>query len=185
MLPRIDRHARIYFRHLKCPVRKADYVAETIGLSWKWFVRLAQRGKDARRFVSTLASYAARAVRSGRRIAGQERSKEVLSPVAQQRHSFVVSKLPDLSTLCSNPLIEALQDNRRSPIPDQVVFRVDFPSWLTTLSRRNRQILEDMAMGERTLHLARKYGISPSRVSQMRRYFEEGWRRFSNAAAVD
>jgi len=178
MVPRIERHARIYFRHLKCPVKKADCVAETIGLSWKWFVRLTRRGKDARKFVSTLASFAARAVRSGRRVCGQERAKDVLSSTAQQRHGFVVGKLPDFSTLTGNPLAEALEDNLRSPVPDQVAFRLDFPAWLTTLTQRNRRILQDMAVGERTKHLARKYGISAGRVSQLRRVFEADWRRF-------
>lgn len=46
LLPRIETHARIYFRHLKCPDRKQDCVQEVIALAWKWFVRLAERGKD-------------------------------------------------------------------------------------------------------------------------------------------
>ena len=31
---RIETHARIYFRHVKCWFRKADLVAETIALAW-------------------------------------------------------------------------------------------------------------------------------------------------------
>jgi len=94
--PRILVHARIYFRHVRCGGRKADAIAETVALAWKWFVRLARRGKDARRFPSVLASFAARAVRSGRRLCGQERVRDVLSPVAQQRHGFSVSKTAGL-----------------------------------------------------------------------------------------
>jgi len=54
ILPRIRTHARIYFRHVKCHCRKADFIAEVIALAWKWFLRLAQRGKDACRFPSVL-----------------------------------------------------------------------------------------------------------------------------------
>ena len=68
ILPRIKTHARIYFRHVKCYHKKADCISETMALAWKWFVRLAEKGKDATQFPSTLASYAARAVRSGRRM---------------------------------------------------------------------------------------------------------------------
>jgi hypothetical protein len=35
-----------------------------------------------------------------------------------------------------------------------------------------------MSMNERTLHLSRKYRISPARVSELRRHFKEDWDRF-------
>ena len=178
ILPRVQQHARIYFRHVKCRDKRADHIAEAIGLAWKWFRRLAQKGKDATRFPTALASYAVRAVRSGRRVVGQERAKEVLSPVAQQRRHFAVGKLPDFSTLSDNPLQEALHDNTVSPVPDQVCFRLDFPAWLATLGQRNREMAEDMALGHRTQDLAEKYRVSQGRISQMRRYFEQDWRRF-------
>lgn len=178
LLPRIETHARIYFRHLKCPGRKEEAVAETVGIAWMWFVRLAERGKDATGFGSTLATLAARSVRSGRRVCGQEKVRDVLSPVAQQRHGFAVGKLPEVETLTDNPLMEALHDNTAAPVPDQVCFRVDFPAWLATLSPRNRQIAEDMALGYATWELSKKYGVSPSRISQLRREFHDAWARF-------
>ncbi len=115
ILPRILQHGRIYFRHLKCHHRKEECLAEMRGLCWKWFIRLAEKGKDATQFASALASYAAKAVRSGRRVCGHEKARDVLSPVAQQRHGFAVGKLPDFSTLDGNPLEEALIDNTVSP----------------------------------------------------------------------
>jgi hypothetical protein len=178
ILPRIELHARIQFRYLKCPGKRDDAVAETIAVSWKWFLRIAELGKDIDGFVSTLATYAVRHVRSGRRLCGQEKAKEVLSPVAQQRHGFTVSKLPDFSTLSDNPLQEALHDNTVSPVPDQVCFRLDFPAWMNTLSDRDRRVVEDLMQDERTLDVARKFGVSPSRVSQLRRELMQRWRRF-------
>src|SRR4051812_45778252 len=38
LLPRIERHAHIYFRHVVCPVQKADCLAETVALCWMWFL---------------------------------------------------------------------------------------------------------------------------------------------------
>ena len=175
---RIETHARIYFRNVKCWVQKSDFVAETIALAWKWFRRLAQQGKDAREFASILASYAARAVRSGRRITQQVKAKDILSEVAQQRHGFSISKLPDFSTLSDNPLSDALIDNTRSPVPEQVQFRLDFPAWLRTRTDRDRRLIGDMAMGQRTLDLSRRYGLSPGRISQLRREFHDDWLRF-------
>jgi hypothetical protein len=45
ILPRIERHARVYFRQFS-PVKKEEAVADVIALRWKWFRRLVQRGKD-------------------------------------------------------------------------------------------------------------------------------------------
>ena len=178
VLPAVERHARFAFRHLACADALEDAVQEAVGLSWKWFRSLAQRGKDATAFPAALAAHAARAVKSGRRVCGQERSKDVLSPTAQQRRGFTVVSLPQYSTLSGNPLEEALIDNTASPVPDQAAFRLDFPAWLCSLSRRNRDIAGEMALGHRTGSLARRFGLSAGRISQLRRDFSESWRRF-------
>lgn len=48
-LPRIEAHANINFRHIRCSAMRADHVAETVALAWKWFLALESRGKDALR----------------------------------------------------------------------------------------------------------------------------------------
>jgi hypothetical protein len=178
ILPQVQRQGRIHFRAAR-PDRRAELVAEVVALAWKWFVRLAERGQDPTRFSVTLAAYAAKAVKSGRRVCGQESDRDALSPLAQMRRCFVVSTLPEFSTLSGNPLAEALQDNTQSPVPEQAAFRLDFPAWLGTLGSRNKSIALDMAVGHRTQHLAHTYGISPGRVSQLRREFHEDWQRFT------
>src|SRR5262249_5644379 len=95
ILPRIELHGRISFRYLRCAALRADAVAEVVALAWKWHLRLAERGKDATQFPSTLATFAARAVKAGRRVCGRERARDVLSPSAQRQHQFVIERLPD------------------------------------------------------------------------------------------
>jgi hypothetical protein len=184
ILPRIETHATIVFRHIRCPHRQADCVQETVSLAWKWFVRLANKGKDACQFPSALATYAAQAVKCGRRLCGNEKVKDALSPLAQQRHSFTVASLPLHSTLSTTPFSEALADNTRSPVPEQVHFRIDFPAWLATLGDRNRRIAEDMMLGHRTLELADMHKITQGRISQLRREFYLDWLRFTGEAAL-
>jgi hypothetical protein len=184
ILPRIETHAAVVFRHVRCPHRLADCVQETISLAWKWFVRLANKGKDARQFPSTLATYAARAVKSGRRVCGQEKAKDVLSPLAQTRRGFTVASLPRESTLSANPLSEALADNTRSPVPEQVHFRIDFPRWLTQLGDRKRRIAEDMALGHRTQDLAEMHKVTAARISQLRGEFHQDWLRYTGEAVA-
>ena len=153
-------------------------IRDRTGLCWRWHLRLAQRGKDSTRFPTALATFAARAVRSGRRLAGMDRSKDVLSPLAQQQQGFAVGKLPDCSTLDGSPLDEALHDNTRTPPDEQCAFRIDFPAWRATHAERDRRLLDDLMLGERTLEVACKYGLSPGRVSQLRREFLTDWRRY-------
>src|SRR5262245_3323348 len=100
LVPRIETHAGICFRGIRCPVTREDRVAECVALGWKWFVRLSEQGKDVFAFPMAFASLLARAVRCGRRLCGQERAGDVLSIVAQARHGFRVEQLP--SSTCTN-----------------------------------------------------------------------------------
>jgi hypothetical protein len=191
LLPRIELHARITFRGVRCPDRRADAVAETVALAWKWHVRLVERGKDVTQFPVAFAVLAARAVRSGRRLCGHERAREVLSPVAQRKGGFRVEHLPAsthspheqlYATPRGQALLDAfeerLRDNTLTPILDQVVFRLDFPAWLRTLTGRERRMVRALAQGERTQDLSRQFELSPARISQLRRAFRDAWLHF-------
>ncbi len=178
VLPKVLSHGQVWSRHIRCPHRRDDFIAEMVGLAWKWFVRLVERGKDPTVFPTALASFAARAVRAGRRVAGQESARDVLSPVAQARHGFIVEKLPDVATLGDHPLADALADNTVTPPDEQVAFRLDFPAWLSTLGDRNRRVAEALMLGDRTTDVAGRHGMSAARVSQLRREFRRDWRAF-------
>jgi hypothetical protein len=178
VLPRVLSHGRVCFRGLKCPHRHEDAIQEMIGLAWEWHLRLAENGKDSTDFPTALATYAARAVKSGRRLVGQEKSQDVLSPLAQQRHHFTVRRLPDFETLSDNLLTEAPADNTQSPPDETVCFKLDFAAWLDSLTARNRSIAEDLMVGGRTIDVADKYGVSAGRISQLRREFFQDWHMF-------
>jgi hypothetical protein len=171
-------HAGICFRHLKCPHQKEDAIAEASALAWRWYLRLAERGKDAAKFPSVLAVFAARRVRGGRRLCSKEKSKDVLTRSAQVRHGFTVVSLPAGSRLGDSVFDQALQDNMQTPIPDQVCFRCDFPSWQGTRSDRDRRLIDDLMIGSRTGEVASKHGLSPARVAQLRRELHDDWERF-------
>jgi hypothetical protein len=179
LLPKIEAHAQVVFRNVRCSDRKAELIQEAIALSWLWYKRLCEKGKNPAEFPSALAGYAARAVSSGRHLCGQESSRDVLSRLAQRRRQFFVSPLPERDTFGGAAWEEALQDNAQTPVPVAAAFRVDFPDWLDSLSERNRSITEDMALGHRTLELAEEYQLSPARISQLRRELHDDWRAFT------
>jgi hypothetical protein len=192
VLPRIELHARFYFRQVRCHSSHEEAVAETLALAWRWYLRLAERGKDAGQFVSALATFAARAVCSGRRVCGQEKARDVLSPLARQRHGFAVESLPVAP--CAphedrysvphgqrkrDEYEERLHDNTITPPPDQAAFRIDFPAWLCTMTGRERRLIRAMARNERTKDLGRQFQVSAARISQLRREFQASWARFT------
>jgi hypothetical protein len=178
VLPRVLSHGRVCFRGVRCPGKREDAIQEMLALAWKWHLRLARQGKDAAQFPTALATFAARAVRCGRRLARMDAAGDVLSPRAQQRHGFAVVRLPDCATLSDNPLSDALGDNTQTPPDERACFRLDFPRWLASLSERYRRMAQDLMLGERTMDVAARHGISAARVSQLRREFRQGWARF-------
>jgi hypothetical protein len=181
ILPIIERHGRIYFRHRNAD-QKEELIAEMVALCWEWFRRLTERGKDPTQFPVHLAILAARRVKCGRKFCGQEKSKEVTSFLAQQRGHFMTVTLPaceaDLDRICP---LTALTDNTVTSPADQAAFRIDFRDWLETLRPRNRDIALDMAVGHYTTELAHLYAISPGRVSQLRVQLFHSWTRFTDA----
>jgi hypothetical protein len=184
VLPRVLSHGRVCFGGLKCPHRREDAIQDMIGLAWRWHLRLAENGKDATAFPTALASYAARAVRSGSRVAGQERANDVLSPVAQRRHHFFVGRLPEFETVTDHPISEALYDNTKSPPDETVCFKLDLLAWLASLTKGDRAIVEDLMIGERTRDVADKHKVSPARISQKRREFCRDRRTFCGELPV-
>jgi hypothetical protein len=185
ILRRIEIHAEISFRSVRCHHQRDDAISETIALCFHWFLRLRARGKKPELFPSILASYAVRAVRSGRRLCGQERAKDALSSVARVRHGFRVEPFPEFDTYeQENEAIDALRDNHRTPPDEQAAFRNDFPAWLSRLTSRKKAIALDMAMGHGTQHLAAAHNVSPARISQLRREFFENWTEFTEPAVV-
>ena len=181
LLPCLERHGRVAFRHLRCPHARQEAVQEMQALAWNWFVRLARRGKDAARFPATFAVFAARAVRCGRRLCGAERAGDVLSPRARRRHGFAVVPLTDGGTLPGVLLDDALSDNTQTPVPDQVIFRHDFPAWLGTRTERDRRLVGALMAGERTQDVADQHGLYPRRS---RTDFDESTRSMASVIVV-
>jgi len=191
IVPMIETRARSTFGYLKCANQKADKVAESVALAWKWFLRLHERGKDVATFPMVFAALVARAVADGRRIAGGEPTNDVMSKTAQRKHGFSVtvfshSDAVPIQKRLGNPnsqraidtLEERLADNTQTPVPDQAVFRIDFAEWLKTLSTRERTMTQAMMREERTTDLSSAFGVSPGRISQIRSALRRSWTVF-------
>ena len=66
-----------------------------------------------------------------------------------------------------------LVEDRRAGPAETAAARLDLTAWLGTLSKRNRLIAKALSMGETTGDVARRYALSPGRVSQLRVWLRE------------
>ena len=108
--------------------------------------------------------------RIGKHVGGsQEAARDVMSSVARRRHGFRLD-LGDCDRLRN-----MLTASGRTGVPDLVAFKVDFDHWFSMFTRRDQKIITALASGERTKAVADRFGISPARVSQLRRRYEQQW----------
>lgn len=84
---------------------------------------------------------------------------------------------------------EIVVEDKKSGPAEIAATRIDFAAWLRTLPQRERDIAMNLSEGETTGAAARKFGVSPGRISQLRRHFKEAWEEFvgewAKPAAVD
>ena len=185
MLPTIRSYARNAFGYLDAESRE-DAVEEVIANAAVAFVRLVQLGKAQKAFPTVLAHFAISQVREGRRVGNHLRVGEVLSRYAQRRKNFFVERLDRFDSE-TDEWLEVIVEDRRTPVPDQVAFRIDFPNWLTLLSKRNRRIAQTLALGNSTGQVAKRFKLSPGRISQLRGELYQSWQKYHgdpSAAAV-
>jgi hypothetical protein len=173
VMPRVLTHARIQFRDIRNPQERDDLLQEVLIYCLIWTRLLVRRKKDPRKFPSMLAQYGVLAVKNGRRACGMNR-KDVLSSHAQADHGFHVIRFPTMT----EEVREALTDNTVTPPDEQAAFRIDFPAWLSTLTERNRRLVLGLMVRQHTKVLIRRFGVTPGRISQLRREFYHEWRRF-------
>jgi hypothetical protein len=177
MLPIIISVARRSLRNLP-PETLEDAVAEVIANCTVAYARLVERGKESIAYATVLAMYAVKQYRDGRRVGTKMNSSDVYSQHAQRRGNFSMQHI-GLPGEQRYGWREQLTENCRTPVPEQAAFRIDFPEWLGSLSVRDRRITEELAVGESTGDVARRFQVSPSRVSQMRRQLQDSWEAFA------
>ena len=170
MLPAIQRHARISFRHLYAEARE-DLVQEVIANSLVAFLRLFSLGKAELAYPSVLARYGVAQARDGRRVGGHLNANDVLSHYAQQRKSIQVEWIDDM-----------MPEDRSATPAEVATARIDIAAWLETLTARNREIAALLAVGESTAETAKRFGLSSGRISQVRGELCGSWEVFQGAA---
>jgi hypothetical protein len=173
IFPSVVRHVHFVFRRLS-PADREEVEAEAVAAAFRSYVQLKEQGKDPTVFPTMLACFAALRVKQGRRLGGRRDTRDVLSYRAQKSRGFRVISLDAKEAR----LAEALRDDTRTPIPEQVAFRVDFPAWLNTMRARDRQMVLALASGDQATEVARRFKLSAGRVTQLRQEWQREWQIF-------
>jgi hypothetical protein len=176
LLPIIRRHARIHYRHLPA-VEREEAVQEIVVSSFVAFTRLCERRKQHCAFGTPLAVYAAAQFNAGRRVAMSLNRRDVTSVYCQRRTGVTVRSLTRWIEQ-DEEWDEMIVEDRRATPADIAMLRIDFWAWLASLSRRDRWIAWLLAMGEAVRDIANRFGLTPGRISQMRRELCDSWQVF-------
>jgi len=166
MLPVLTIRFRKAALSIKSYEERTDAVAEMIGLAYGVYASLVKRGRTDI-FSSPIGEFAVKGYFSGRRVSGMS-ATDVTSP----RCRFL-----GRSTVVNEGVGKCIC--RRTFKPSTIgAFNIDFTDWKNTLDDRTQNLLSDILMGETTSFLARRYEISPARISQIRRELVESWHDF-------
>ena len=183
VLPVVQTHARIQFRHLPASQRE-EAIQEAICAACQSYQLAASRGQLHVAHPSTLANFAVRHVLEGRHVGGsQDAAKDVLSPTAQRRYGFQVTDHTDRAAIDEWQCVLLTDRKAKAPIPDLVACRIDFARWMRSWSKRDRKIIRALASGEKAGAVAERFSLSNGRVSQLRRKFEHNWGTFQGEFA--
>jgi hypothetical protein len=159
----------------------------SIANSFVAFTRLAELNKLDLAYPGVLARYAVAQMQAGRRVGNRLNIRDVASPYAQKMKGIRLERLDGYDPV-DQQWQEVLVEDRRAGPFDIVRIKLDFTAWLRSLPSKLRRIAKTLATGERTGDVARRFGLSEARVSQLRRELAASWDDFANKSpklAVD
>jgi hypothetical protein len=181
VLPEVQSRVGINFRYLGDEA-KEEATQEAVASAFVAFRSLTRRGRLGSSTAGTLSSFAVKHVRSGRHVGGsQERARDVMSTAARRRQRVTVMSYnrPEGD---ASPWPVSLIADRKASVPDLAAFRIDFKEWVGRMGERDRNVIAQLAEGEKTHVVAERFGLSPGRVSQLRRRYERDWQVFQGEA---
>jgi hypothetical protein len=180
ILPRIQTQAWKAFHGLSFDL-KQELQSEVVAHCWKSFIKLFELGRHEDVPPMTLARFAIRAVKSGRRIGASLNINDVSSDYCQNRLGIRSTSFCMIDPNGKNWAESLIADQRARP--DQLVMaRIDFSEWLQTLNPLHRKVAEHLSLGESTHSTARIFNLTPGRISQIRRLLERSWQSFQTEA---
>lgn len=181
LLPSLERRLRFAFCELAIEERE-EAVQECICLACRSFARLALDRRTHVASAVSLVHYATAGYRSGRRLGAALNVNDICSRHCQLRRGVKVERFGDAGQANWQ---EALVEDHTVTPAELAASRIDYPAFLERLSRRDRDVAEILATGESTSRVAKLFGLSIGRVSQLRRELYLAWQEFHGSVDAD
>lgn len=182
LLPDIVKQAHAAFWRGR-PEAKEEFTQHVVAHAFCAFAGLVERGKADLAYPTPLTQYAIRQIRSGRCVGTPLNVNDVSSSYAQNAKGISIERL-DRFDGTEGEWRQFLVEDRSASPADTAAARIDMTAWFRSLGRRNRRIVQSLARGEGTLAVARMFGISAARVSQLRNELRQSWNAFQGNQAV-
>ena len=176
MMPKIETHAKVAFRHLN-PEAREEAVQEVICNACCAYVRLVELGKADLAYPLVLARYGVAQTKDGRKVGGHLNCRDVLSAYCQQRKNVSVETMDKFDKV-EDTWQEAIVEDKHAGPAEVATTRLDFAAWLKSLPSRLRRIAKFLAKGETTTAAAQKFCLSAGRISQIRKELHQAWHEF-------
>lgn len=174
LLPRLQR--AIAARVRKYPGDWQELRQSAVCLSWQAYCALAVQGRLDVAKVTPLADYSVRQAVTGRNVGGSLNSEDVSSSYAQRRGGFSTTNILPIERRGDEWREGILADDSANPAAI-VQALLDFAQWLESLPTKIRAVAEILSVGESTKTAAALVGVTPGRISQMRRELADSWAR--------
>ncbi len=178
ILPRARRVAWKTFAYFRCDARREDAVQDVLLDCWACFRRLCEGGRGTRVPPGQVVRFSVLRVKCARRTLGSFPrgghcpDRDALSPRSQLAHGHRTEHLGAWDA--------SLKDDTRTPVVDQVVFRMDFRAWRGRQAPRDVALIDDLATGEIPYHVARRRQVCPATISKLRVAWRQSWRTFQS-----
>ena len=173
LMPSVKRHAQHAFRRLR-QLEQEEAVQEVLVQVFIACVQLTAQGQQSKAYPSAMARFAVARYRGGRRSGQPTKSRDLLSEARWRRQGRCFTR----PVQQREGWQAAVADDSRTPILDQICFRMDFPVWLSSLSERQRAIAHTLSLGNTAAEAARQHQITTARVSQLRQELRKSWQKF-------
>jgi hypothetical protein len=176
MLPAIRARAHLAFR-ADNPEAREEFMAEVVANAFCAFRRLAERGKLEVAHATPLAKFAIRQIRCGRLTGAQLNVRDITSRHAQLAKGIKVERLDQFDRE-DGTWRETLVEDKKAGPAETAAARIDVADWFRSLTRQKRKIAKTLARGEATSKVARMFGLSAGRISQVRDELRRSWLEF-------
>lgn len=182
LMPTITKIARHAFKEYDAD-RRDDAVQSVLVKAFQNIQGLAEQDRLDDAYVSPIARFAVKAHKTGRIGGLPQNSTDVMAEHCRWLGRSTVKNFGLATDIADSFESEATATDARYPVHKTVQLKMDFfENWYRQQSPRDREIICDLAMGETTGDVAKKYGVSPGAASQWRRKYADSWYSFINPA---